>query len=118
MKRQRGITLSGLLIGAVILVFAALIGMKIAPAYMEYGSIKKNVAAVAAGEGRNGTVADIRKAFDRRAQIDDIASITGNDLEITKDRGNVVVSFGYAKKVPLFSNLSLQIDFAGSSAAQ
>jgi hypothetical protein len=36
---------------------------------------------------------------------------------VTKDRGNVVIAFAYEKKVPLFSNISLVIDFAGSSGA-
>jgi hypothetical protein len=117
MNRQRGVTLSGLLIGAVILIFVALLGMKIAPAYIEYGQIKKAVAAIAGAEGRTGTVSDIQKAFGRRAQIDDITVITGQDLDITKDRGQVVISFAYAKKIPLFSNVSLLIDFAGSSGS-
>jgi hypothetical protein len=103
-----------LLVAAVIIVFGAIGGMMVGPAYMEYAKVKKAVGAVAV-EGRTGTVADVRKGFDRRAQIDDIDIISGNDLEVSKEGGEVVVSFSYSKKVKLFGNVSLLIEFAGAS---
>ena len=42
--------------------------------------------------------------------------MTGAELEIGKDGGEVVISFAYAKKIPLFANVSLLIDFAASTA--
>jgi hypothetical protein len=90
--------------------------MKIAPAYADFMTAKKAIVAIAAGEGRTGSVIEIRKAFDRRASIDNISAVTGAELEIGKDGGEVVVSFAYAKKIPLFANVSLLIDFAASTA--
>ena len=113
-RRQRGFSMTTFLVLAVIGVFAAIGGMMVGPSYMEYAKIKKAVAVVAA-EGRTGTVADVRKGFDRRAQVDDINVISGQDLEVTKEGGEVVVSFAYSKKIPLFSNVSLLIEFAGAS---
>jgi hypothetical protein len=116
MKRQKGVSLSGLLIVCVILVLVALLGLKVGPPYLEYLQIKKAISGIVeSGEVRSATVLDVRKAFDRRAQVDDITSIGGGDLEITKEGGEVVISFAYPKKVPLFSNVSLLFDFAGSS---
>lgn len=115
MKKQRGVSLSGLLVGCVILIVLVLLGLKVAPPYMEYLQVKKAVAAIVESGEAKGTAAELRKAFDRRAQVDDITSITGQDLEITKDGGEIVVSFAYPKKIPLFSNVSLMFDFEGSS---
>jgi hypothetical protein len=109
------VSLGGLLVICVILILGALIGLKVAPAYIEYGQIKKAVTGIVQGGEAKGTVADIRKAFERRAQVDDITTITAQDLDISKDGNDVVISFAYPKKVPLFANLSLLIDFAGSS---
>ncbi|MBI4292762.1 MAG: DUF4845 domain-containing protein [Betaproteobacteria bacterium] len=115
--KQRGVTMFGLLIVAILVVVAAVGAMKIGPAYIEYFSAKKAaVAIVASGEVRNATVADIRKAFDRRAGIDNVNVVHGSDLEITKEGGEVVISFAYPKKIPLFGNVSLLIEFAGSSS--
>jgi hypothetical protein len=61
-------------------------------------------------------VAEIRKAFDRRANVDAITVVTPGELEISKDGGELVISFAYAKTIPLFANVSLLIDFAASTA--
>ena len=113
-RKQRGLSMTTFLVVAVIIVFGAIGFMKVGPAYMEYFKVKKAVSAVAV-EGRSGTVADVRKGFDRRAVIDDIDIIGGNDLEVSKDGNEVVVAFAYTKKVGLFSNISLVIEFAGAS---
>lgn len=111
--RQRGVSLMGLLVICVILIIGALIGLKVGPAYLEFMQIKKTVTAVALEGG--GTVADIKRAYDRRAQVDDISSVTADDLDITKEGSDVVIGFAYSKKVPLFGQVSLVFDFAGNS---
>lgn len=106
----------GFIVIAIILVIGAIGGMKVAPAYIEYFAVKRAVATIiTSGELRNATVADVRKAFDRRATVDDVAVISGADLDITKESGELVVSFAYPKKVHLFGNVSLLFEFAGSS---
>jgi len=115
-KKQRG--LSGIVIILILIGFilAAIGGLKVTPAYLEYFNVKKAVSGIVQSGEARGTVADIRRAFDKRAQVDDITVITGGDLEITKEGGEVVISFNYPKKVPLFSNVSLYFDFAGTSS--
>ena len=44
---------------------------------------------------------EIRAAFDRAAAIDDIHSIAGKDLEITKRNDKIVVSFSYSREIAL-----------------
>ena len=113
-RRQLGLSMTTFLVAAIVLVFGALGGMMVGPAYLEFSKVKKAVAAIAA-EGRSSSVGEVQKAFDRRAQIDDINVIAGADLDVTKEGGEVVVSFAYTKKVPLFSNISLTIEFSGAS---
>lgn len=113
-KNQRGVGMLAIVVGCIVIVIGAIGGLKIAPAYIEYFQIKKSVIAVAQG-GALGSVAEVRSAFDKRAQVDDITTITSQDLEISKDGGELVVSFAYLKKIPLFSNVSLLIEFAGGN---
>lgn len=112
-KYQRGVSIGALLGLCVVFIVIALVGLKLAPAYIEYFQIKKSIAAVALAGG--SSVAEIRKSFDKRAQVDEIVSITGEDLEISKDGGDVVISFAYPMKVKLFGNISVLFDFSGSS---
>lgn len=115
-QRQQGLGFAGVLLLLIAIVFIAIIGMKLVPAYIEYFTIKKAINGMTqSGELRGGSVADIRKAFDRRAAVDDITIISPADLEITKEGNEIVVSFAYEKRIKLFYNISVLIDFAGST---
>lgn len=57
----------------------------------------------------------IRLSFNRRAQIDNIKSINGQDIKINKENGRIVLSAEYTTKIPLIANLSLTIDFEPTS---
>jgi Domain of unknown function (DUF4845) len=115
--RQDGVTLSGLFIWLFILVILALLAMKLIPSYMEYRTAKNAIQAIAR-ERQTSTPPEVRRAFDARAQIDDITAIKGSDLDVTKDASGVVIAFAYRKEVPLFANLGVYIDFAANSKGQ
>ena len=61
------------------------------------------------------TVPEIRASFDRAGAIDDIASVQGKDLDITKEGDKVVVSFKYAREIPLAGPAYLVYRFNGRS---
>ncbi len=117
MKFQRGVSLNGMLIGSVIFALLALLTMKALPEWIEYGKILKVVKATAGDSSlKEAAIPDVRAAYDKRADIDVIKSVTGQDIEVSKEDGGLVISFAYVKKVPLFYNVSLVFDFEGSSA--
>ena len=116
MKKQAGLGFIGLLLICVAIVLGAVGGMKVVPAYIEYFNIKKAVKSIVqSGDVNKTTPAEIRAAFERRRAIDDFESVTSKDLEITKQGNEVVVSFSYPRKIPLFANVNLLIDFSASS---
>lgn len=115
MKYQRGVALSGLIFWGIILVLVAVLGMKVAPTAIEYFKILKDSKAVVAQVGPDATVADVRKSFDKFADID-MLEFSGNQLEISKDGGKIVIEFAYEKRIHLFWNVSLLIDYKGSTA--
>ncbi len=118
MKYQRGVALSGLIFWSIVLVLVAVLGMKVAPTTMEYFKILKNSKTVVAQAGPDATVADIRQAFDKYADVDYITDFKSNQLDISKDNGKIVIEFAYEKRIPLFANVSLVIDYKGSTAGQ
>jgi Tfp pilus assembly major pilin PilA len=113
MKHQRGLSLVGLIIVASILAVLALIGFKLMPTYIEYFTVQKVIRDLARSpEMRGASVKDIKVAFEKRAEIDNISSLKGDDLEITKEgSGGFTIAASYAVKVPLFANVSACIDF-------
>lgn len=115
-RKQRGLSLSNLLIWSIILVLIAIFGMKLAPVYIEHSTITKNLKAIAKEtEVQNGDLNQIKLSFSKRAQIDNIKSISGQDIKINRENGRVVLSAKYTVKIPLISNISLNIDFESMS---
>lgn len=113
---QHGITLTGLLFGGVILVLIAVLGMKVVPDVVEYAKIVSNIKAVAQDPAmRQASPAEVRKAYERRAIVDQISAITPQDIEVSRVGNNVVLSFAYRKEISLFGPVSLVIDFEASS---
>jgi uncharacterized membrane protein YhiD involved in acid resistance len=112
-SRQRGITLFGLLLWAIVVGFLALIGMRVLPTLNEYFTIKRTVNKIVT-EG--STVPEIRAAFERQKDIEySITTISGKDLTVTKENDKVVVSFAYDKEVELVKPVFLLIKFEGRS---
>jgi len=113
-RRQRGITLFGLLFWAVVVGFVALIVMKVLPTMNEYYTIQKAVNKIAVEGGT--TVPEIRAAFQRTQDIEySITSISSKDLNITKENDKVVISFAYDKEIELVKPVFLLIKYEGRS---
>ncbi|WP_374411938.1 DUF4845 domain-containing protein [Hydrogenophaga sp.] len=110
-QQQRGLTFFGLLFVGIFLAFAGVTLAQVVPTYVEYMAVQK--AAKKAAEGT--TVAEVRAIFDKAAQIDDITTISGKDLQIGKQGNTVVVSFDYAREIHLVGPAYLVMKYSGSS---
>ena len=109
--RQRGMSLISLILLGVVLVFGALLAMKVFPTVTEFVAIKRAVVK-ARNEGTDPS--GIRAAFERASAIGDFTSVTGKDLQIVRDpSGGYVVSFAYEKKIPLVGPASLLLEYKG-----
>lgn len=115
MKNQRGVALSGLIFWGIVVALIALLGMKVLPTTLEYYKIIKSTKAIVAQAGPETSVADLRRAYDKFAEIDQI-ELRSSELEISKEQGQIVIEFAYEKRIPLFANVSLLIDYQGSTA--
>ena len=114
MNKQRGLALSGLMFWGVIVAVVALLVIKVTPEVIDYYKIDKSVKSTAANVSGK-TVGEIRVAYSKYAEIEHIQTITPADLDISKEGSNVVIAFSYEKRIPLFANVSLLIDFQGSA---
>lgn len=114
---QSGLTLSGMLITLIILALIVVFGMRIVPDVVEYAKILSAVKAVAQDPTlKQASATEVRKAYEKRAVVDNIRSITPQEIDVNKDGGNLVLSFAYTKRIPMAGPVSLLIDFEGSSA--
>ncbi|HEX7605536.1 MAG TPA: DUF4845 domain-containing protein [Usitatibacter sp.] len=111
MMKPRGVSLMGLIVTLCVLGFIAVMAAKLMPAYIEYFSVKKMFSAMDQDGTLKGTVRDIRRAFDTRNAIEDVKNVKGEDLEITKEGGETVITATWSTKVSMVSNVSACLDF-------
>lgn len=114
--RQRGLSMIGFLFVAMVLVFIAILGMKLVPAYIEFASVKKILAAMSQeSDLKSKSNAEIRSDFMKRAGVSYVTVVKPEDLSIDRRGGVPVITVEYAFRTPLFGNLALIADFNASS---
>ena len=110
-SRQSGVSLLGFLFVGGVLASLGVLGAQAFPTVLEYQAALKAVQKASAGN----TVGEVKTIFDKAAQIDDINSIAGKDLTVTKEGDKVVVSFAYNKEIHMFGPAYLLLKYAGRS---
>jgi hypothetical protein len=112
MRKQHGVSLTGLIFWLAVIGFLGVMGAKLLPSYIEYFAVKKIFATMENAGEMKGTVGEIRKAYDRRNAIEDVKNVQGSDLEIARGPGgDTVVTASWSSKVPMVYNVSACLDF-------
>jgi hypothetical protein len=115
-SQQRGLTMFGFLFVAVVLVFVAMLAMKLVPAYIEFFSVKKVLATMGQeSDLRSKSNAELRADFSRRAGVAYVTAVKPEDLSITREGGVPVITADYTFRTKLVGNVSLVVDFNASS---
>ncbi len=109
--QQRGISFIGILFVGGVIAYAFVLGAQVAPTMIEFQAITK-----AASKAKDGnTVAEVRSIFDKAGQIDDIKSISGKDLTVSKEGDKTVVAFAYTREIHLVGPAYLLLKYNGRS---
>ena len=117
MNRQQGVTFVGMMFIAALIIFGAIIALKLVPAYIEYATVVQHLREIARSpEARGGSPREVQMLFSKRAQIDNIKAITANDIDVSREGDTVLLTASYETKVKLFGNLNACIDFEASSS--
>ena len=117
--KQRGVTLSGLLIWLVILILLGIFALKVIPPYIENAEISNIFKAIAQDpEMQAAPLKDIRDSYGKRAQINNISIVEAGDVEISKDASGISLSASYQAKLPLVGNATLLLEFNPSSESK
>lgn len=116
MRKQRGVSLIGLIMWLVVSIFVVLLAFKIGPPYVEYSAIKRQFKILANDPSlAGGNKREVEGAFAKRAVMEDIRSIGPGDLQIVREGDRVVISAEYSVRVPLFANISAYLEFNPTS---
>lgn len=113
LKKQKGITLIGLMMAIAVIIVVAMVAMKVVPTAIEYNSINKAMNNV-----KNGTnPREIQIAFDKQREVGYFDAVTGKDLLIIKNNeGGYDLHFSYSKKIPLVGPASILMEYSNTTA--
>jgi len=108
--RQRGMSLVGLIISAIVLGFAALVVMQVVPLYI--ADQKLTTIFESLGEESAGSPNEIRKMINKRLDINEIDDkFDPKDFDIRPVTGGYRVTYNYDGRATLIGNLSLVAEF-------
>ena len=117
LNKQKGMTFIGLVLVVAAVICIAIVGMKVAPAYIEFFGVKKIIVKIANESNFNEmSKKQIVDEFDNGADIGYVKVIKGSDLVIEKGESGNVVSAEYQVVLPIVANASILLNFNATSA--
>jgi predicted lipid carrier protein YhbT len=117
-NKQTGLSFSGFIMGAFVLILVVLLGMKTVPAYLHSKQISQVFQEIVADPAlRDATEPEIEMAYRKRAGVNDITDLKAEDVTIERDEGGTLsLSAEYEVRIPLFGNVTLLLAFKPSSS--
>jgi len=113
-KKQKGMTLIGLLVTATIVVIAAIMVMRVIPVYIRYYNVAHAVNALESIPKKsldfNGKII-IENKLRRQFEIDDIENPSVENISIRRVGTGYVIRVKYDEQVNFISNIDLIIHF-------
>jgi len=110
-SRQRGATFIGMVTIIAILGFALYAGIRLAPLYFEYMAVVRAMEQSAKENSDGATPQLLRASLARRWTVEDIHSLSPNDIEIKKGGTGFTMRAWYRAETPFVGNVSLVADF-------
>jgi hypothetical protein len=115
-RRQHGLSIIGFLFVAGVLAAVAMLGFRVAPAVIEYYSVRQALSdSMQEIRDPGSSTSDVRRAFQKKADAGYIESVRSTDIEITRDRNEVVATLSWTRKLHLVANASLLLEFEATA---
>jgi Tfp pilus assembly major pilin PilA len=114
-QRQKGMTLIGLLLTAIIAGAIVFAGLRLVPVYLEYMKVESVLnGARDEWQGQTPSSQAVRSSIQKRLDIESVSVVTIKDFKVRKAEGGYDVSIDYAHTVPYIANVSFQVNFSKS----
>jgi hypothetical protein len=114
-QRQGGLSILGFIFVAAVVVIFAMIGFRTLPSYVEYFTVKKVLAKTLEDAKEGFSMYDFRRSFDLKASADYIDSVSGRDIDVTKQGNQLVATAAWSKTLHLVGNMSLLLEFEATA---
>ena len=107
-NKQKGMTGIGWIMVIGLIIFSAVVTMRIFPMYMEGFKVRSALASLKDQPGvTKKTKSEIVKLLFNRFQVDDITNVTREDILIEKSNGVLTVTIDYEIRTHVMGNMDV-----------
>ncbi len=124
-QRQAGMSIPGMLLIAIMVGFFVMCGIKMAPPYFEYLSVKEIVQKVALDyDPATESTGDIRRKISNLFNTNQIYELQPKDVEVYRKNGKTYIDANYEVRIPIMGRIDAVLNFddllyiAGTPVAQ
>ena len=114
-RRQRGVTFIGWLFLLIPVAILGYVGIRLVPIYLNYMRVAQSISQTASemktDEAATLTPVIIRSTLAKHFDIESITFPDVKDVAITRDGTGWAIEAKFEDTAPLFSNISLVVDF-------
>jgi len=122
MKQQRGITLGGMFFFMILVGFGAYAAARVLPGYLDYWTIQRIMNNVLEQpdikDAKDGKENAIRAKFVKNLQINNIKTVTGEDLLVELVPNGAHLSVSFSIKQPFMGPVNLCLDFQAEATSK
>lgn len=111
-RHQSGMSLLGMLAIAVMVGFFVMCGLRLAPSYFEYLTVKDIVTKVATEYGaEQKTARELRRTIENNLNTNQVYGIEPKDIEIFRKEGKTFIDANYESRIPVFGRIDAIMTF-------
>jgi len=115
LHRQRGLTAISMVVVILVVIFFALIAIRLFPIYVENYKVASHLKNLAA-DSNLGTMTDkeITSTLFKRLDLDDVENVKADNVFIergTKGKGSILLAVEYEVRKPIFGNVDIVVSF-------
>jgi hypothetical protein len=118
-QRQSGMSILGILIIGIMVGFFVMCGLRLAPSYFEYLTVKDVITSVATEqEADKKSIRELRRKLENLLNTNQVYGIDPRDVEIYRKDGKTYIDGNYEARIPVagridavmrFDDLKLQV---------
>ena len=113
---QRGTSVLGLVVIAIIVGFFALMAMRVFPSVNEYLTIRKVVSQIMKNQPAGAS--EVRTAFEKASEVEySIKTIDAKDLVVTQVGDHLKTTYAYSVEIPIVEPVFLLVKYEGSASS-
>ncbi len=110
-RKQRGVSVLGVLVILALFSFFLTVSIRLLPPYMEGRSVKAAIESVAEALSPDASIRDVVRRIDSTFITNRIESLNSRQVKVYREDGKIIIDATYEMRTPLFDNVDAVLMF-------